>query len=553
MPDETKHAPTDPRPGQEWYQSAVIYELDVKNFQDSDGDGCGDFPGLISRLDYVRDLGVDCVWLQPFYLSPRQDNGYDVADYRRVDPQLGTTDDFDRFVREARARGLKVIIDLPLNHTSVEHHWFQAARADRNSPYRDYYVWADELPANPAPYPVFGPEQGGNWEWDARAGQFYFHTFYKFMPDVNMANPRVRDELLDVARFWLGRGVHGFRLDAVPFLIKDTSHAEHLEEPHRFLKDLHRVVEEARPDGILLAEANLKPAEMKPYFGDGDGDEMHLLLNFYLCNHLFLAVATGEAEPVGRAWNELPEIPRRCQWGNFLRNHDELSLDQLTEAERERVYQAFAPEEHMRAYGRGIRRRLAPMLGGDQRRVELMYSLLFSTPDTPILNAGEELGLGDDLRLKERESSRTPMQWSADQPNGGFSTADPSRLVRPVIADGPFAYQRVNVAAQERDPRSLLNFVRRAVRTYKANPAFGRGAWAFLKADDPGVLVHRCEMDGRRVYAAHNLAAEPKAARADLPDGLADVLSDGEYEPVRGGRVHLRPYGYRWLRPREEI
>ncbi|CAA9444209.1 MAG: GH13_16, partial [uncultured Phycisphaerae bacterium] len=263
--------------------------------------------------------------------------------------------------------------------------------------------------------------------------------------------------------------------------------------------------------------------------------------------------ATGTAEPVGRAWNELPEIPKRCQWANFLRNHDELSLDQLTEDERERVYRAFAPDEDMRAYGRGIRRRLAPMLGGDQRRVELMYSLLFSTPDTPILNAGEELGLGDDLRLKERESSRTPMQWSGDEPNAGFSTADPSRLVRPVVTDGPFAFGRVNVAAQERDPRSLLHFVRHAVRTYKANPAFGRGAWTFLSADDPAVLVHRCELDGHSVYAVHNLSCEAKAVQADLPDGLADVFHDTAtaYEPIRGGRVHLRPYGYRWLRPRE--
>lgn len=529
----------------QWHENAVLYELDVENFQDSNGDGIGDFRGLISRLNYIRDLGVQCIWLQPFYATPNRDDGYDVSDYLRIDPRLGTMEDFDTFIREAHARGLKVIADLTLNHVSTEHPWFQDACADRNSPYRDYFIWSDKLPEKHDPYPIFGPEQGGNWEWNEQARQYYFHTFYRFMPDLNLDNPRVCEELLEVARFWMSRGLHGFRLDAVPFLHHLTEDGEEMREPHHFLKDLHRVVNKVNPDAMLLAEANLKPKQMRPYFGDGD--EMDLLLNFYLCNHIFLSVATEKAEPIVRSWGELPQIPKQCNWANFLRNHDELSLDQLTDAEREQVFKAFAPQENMRLYGRGIRRRLAPMFDGDQRRIELIYSLLFTLPGTPVINCGEEIGLGDNLRLTDRHAARTPMQWDESQ-NAGFSTAARDRLVRPVVDEGPFGYRYLNVARQLKDEESLLWFFRRAVKAYLETPAFGRGGWTFLDAGDPAVLAHRCECEGNTVYALHNLSAQPKSLNLELPNHLTALLSDANYDLPESGQIRLNGYGYRWLK-----
>ena len=533
-------------PGHEWYQSAVLYEVDVKNFYDANGDGIGDFAGLIDRLDHLVDLGVDCVWLQPFYPSPDRDNGYDISDYYDVDPRLGTLADFDRFIAAATARGLRVIADLPLNHVSDQHAWFQAARRDRASEFYDYFIWRDDLPADNAPYPIFGPEQGGNWERDEVAGRYYFHTFYRFMPDLNMSHPSLRERLLDVARFWMNRGLCGFRLDAVPYLVQFISDAEKMQHPHDFLRDLHHVVDEVRPDAVLIAEANLKPAEMKPYFGDGD--QMHLLLNFYLCNHLFLAAATQAAEPIVRAWGELPDIPVPCNWANFCRNHDELSLDQLTKAERQTCFDAFAPEDRMQLYGRGIRRRLAPMVDGDQRRLELIYSLHLSLPGTPVVNCGEEIGLGDDLSLKDREAARTPMQWRGDAPNAGFSTAPRDALRRPVIDDGPFAFRHVNVADQRDDPRSLLSFFRRALRAYKGSPALGRGTWGFPDSGDAGVLVHCADWPGSHAICIHNLTDQPKVAHVDLPDDARQTLHDGDdYEVLPKGRVALRPFGYRWF------
>jgi maltose alpha-D-glucosyltransferase/alpha-amylase len=419
--------------GQNWFNSAVLYEVDIKNFRDSNGDGIGDIQGLIDGLDYIASLNVQCLWLQPFYQTPNRDNGYDISEYRVVNPALGTMDDFDRLIAEATKRDLRVIADLPLNHVSDQHHWFQAARKDRQSPYRNYFVWVDEEPEKHDPYPVFGPEQDGNWNFDEEAGQFYFHTFYKFMPDLNYGSKQVEQELLDVARFWMKRGLSGFRLDAVPFMIHDTSDQEKLEMPHKFLEMLNKAVIEVQPDALLMAEANLKPNDMCPFFGNGD--QMHMLLNFYLCNHIILAVATAKAEHIRRAWDELPEIPKNCNWANFIRNHDELSLDQLTKEEQQQCFDAFAPDDDMRLYDRGIRRRLAPMLNGDLARIKLTYSLLLSLPGTPVINLGEEIGLGDDLTLKDREAGRTPMQWN-NQQNGGFSTAPRDKLIRPVVMKG---------------------------------------------------------------------------------------------------------------------
>ncbi|MBB6098997.1 maltose alpha-D-glucosyltransferase/alpha-amylase [Deinobacterium chartae] len=528
-----------------WYESAVIYVVDVKSYCDSNGDGWGDLRGLISRLDHVQDLGVDVLWLQPIYASPFQDNGYDVADYLRIDPRLGNDADFDALMDAARERGLRVILDLPLNHTSNQHAWFQQARADRHSEYRDYYLWRETLPENPSPYVVFGEKQNGrNWAFDEQAGQYYFHTFYPFQPDLNMANPAVARAQHEVARFWLRRGVSGFRLDAVPFLYEDTSSLEAIPDPHRFLRDLYRVVRAENPEAILLAEANKEPHELRPYFGE-NGDEMQLLLNFYQCNHLFLGMARGMAEPIQRGWNELPEIPRDGQWANFLRNHDELSLDRLSESERQEVFAAFAPDPYMQVYGRGIRRRLAPMLGGDVRRLKLAYSLLLSLQGTPVLTCGEEIGLGDDLSLPEREAARTPMQWS-DAPGGGFSSAPRDQMVRPVVEEGPFGYRQLNVEAQRRDPESLLCFIREALAVYKRNPELGRGQASFFDSGHPGVLGHRVE-DGNAVLVLHNLRGEPLEGQLEDAAGLRPLLSDGQSVWSGGTRVQLAPYGFYWF------
>ena len=540
------HGQSEDLKGRPWHSSAVIYEVDVKNFRDTDGDGCGDFKGLIDGLDYIASLNVQCIWLQPFYKTPNRDNGYDIADYYTIDPRLGTMDDFDRLIAEAKKRELRVIADLPLNHVSNEHHWFQDARKSRNSPFRNYFVWEDEKPKDHDPYPVFGPAQDGNWKFDDDAGQWYFHTFYPFMPDLNYGSSEVRRELLEIARFWMRRGLSGFRLDAVPFMVKDTSHKEKLEMPHQFLKELHTAVREVCPEAVLIAEANLKPKEMRDFFGDGD--EMDQLLNFYLCNHIILAVATEKAEPIRRAWDELPKIPKDCHWANFIRNHDELSLDQLTKAEMKQCFDAFAPQENQRLYDRGIRRRLAPMMNGDLARIKLTYSLLFSLPGTPVVNLGEEIGLGDDLSLKEREAGRTPMQWDASN-NGGFSSAPREKLIRPSVTEGPFAYDKVSVAKQDKDPQSLLNFFRGAIKAYHDTPELGIGEWSFVVMEDEAVLLHECHCgEGDKIYAFHNLSNQPKTVQADLPGGLTEFFCDSECKPIADGKVELKAYGYRWLK-----
>lgn len=359
----------------------------------------------------------------------------------------------------------------------------------------------------------------------------------------------MRERLLEVARFWLDRGLHGFRLDAVPYFEQFASQAEHYDRPHEFLKQLRAAIVERNPEGVLIAEANLVPDEMRPYFGDGD--EMTLLLNFYLCNHVFLAMATERAEPISRAWGELPKIPEACNWANFLRNHDELSLDQLSKRERAKVLDAYAPEADMRLYDRGIRRRLAKMLDGDQAKLRLIYSLLLSLPGTPVINLGEEIGLGDDLALNDREAGRTPMQWNAHEPHGGFTTAPRERQRRPVVDQGDFAFSKLNVEAQRADPDSLLNFFRRAIRAYKDAPALGRGEWSFPKSGHKGVLVHRADWRGSHAVAFHNLTGEPKTVRAELPEDPIHLLADADYGPPDAGRLQLGPYGFRWFKSKE--
>ena len=501
-------------PADLWYKDAVIYSVNVETFQDSNGDGVGDFPGLTSRIEYLHGLGVTCIWLQPYYPSPGRDNRYDVADYYGVDPRLGDLGDFVDFLRVARERGIRVMIDLVVNHTSDQHPWFRAARSDPDSPYRPYYVWADEPPANARDGMVFPGVESSCWTFDEVAGAWYFHRFYRHQPDLNLAHPAVREEIRKIMGFWLELGVSGFRVDAAPYLIdrKGTGSAT-LERGrmHSFFRYMRGFLSWRRGDAVLLAEANVPNEEVEQYAGTGD--KLHMLFGFHLNPLLFSALATGEAAPLLEGIRRLAALPSTCQWANFLRNHDELDLQHLAPELRRRVYDAFAPREDMRLYGRGIRRRLASMLDGDRQRLELAWSLMLSLPGTPVLYYGDEIGMGDDLRLPERESVRTPMQWNR-RANGGFSTASPAQLVRPVVDDGRFGYAAVNVVDQQRDPGSLLSWIDRALRVRQTLPELRWGHMEVIPVDHPAVVAVRTSWRGASVVALHNLAGEPVVVRA---------------------------------------
>lgn len=545
-----------------WYKNAIIYALDVETFMDSDGDGIGDLRGLTERLDYLSGLGVTCIWLLPLYPTPNRDDGYDVADYYSIDPRLGSLGDFVVLVREARRRGIHVLIDLVVNHTSTAHPWFQAARRDPNSRFRDYYIWVDQPPEHERRGGlVFPGEQTSNWTYDAEADAYYWHWFYEHQPDLNTGNPEVREEIKKIIGFWLELGVCGFRVDAAPFLFKRKGlSGAQPENPQGFLVELRQFLDEQRVDAAFLAEADVSTDELSFFLGEGE--RIHLLFNFILNNYFFLALACSNAEPLRVALQALPPRPPGCQWANFVRNHDELNLDRLPAEDREAVFQRFAPDPSMRIYDRGIRRRLPPMLRGDRRHQELVYSLLFSLPGTPVLRYGEEIGMGDDLSLPGRMSVRTPIQWSSE-PNGGFSVAAPKSLVRPAITGGEYGYERVNVDAQRHDPESLLNFMLRLIRTRKECPEIGEGDFTVLETGDPRVFAHCCEWKGALVLAIHNLSDEPCTVRLPLDDDkdathLVDLLGDRTYAPIRDRtpEVRLGGYGYRWLRahpPRKSI
>jgi maltose alpha-D-glucosyltransferase/alpha-amylase len=535
-----------------WYKDAVIYSLDVETFQDSNDDGIGDFRGLGERLDYLSSLGVNCLWLLPFYPSPNRDNGYDVMDYYGVDPRLGTLGDFVEFMHKASERGVRVLVDLVVNHTSDQHPWFQAARQDRASPYRDFYIWSDTLPANAHEGMVFPGYQDAVWDWDEAAQAYYFHRFYAHQPDLNISNPAVREEICKIMGFWLELGVSGFRVDAAPFLIEmKGASAEPGEDHYAYLREFRDFLSWRRGDAILLAEANISRDKVAEYFGDDA--RIQMLFSFLLNQHLFLALAQKEAAPLVRGLLLPPTPPPTGQWANFLRNHDELDLGRLTGEERAAVFREFAPAPEMQLYDRGIRRRLPPMMNGDRRRIEMAYSLLFSLPGTPVLRYGEEIGMGDDLTLAERESVRTVMQWSTE-PNGGFSTAPAERLARPAIADGPFGTTAgVDVESEQRDPGSLLHWMERLVRTRKQCPEIGWGEWEIVETGDPGVFAHRCSWSGGTVIAVHNLADRPAAVRLDAGgarrEKLVELLGDQPYKLVGiDEEIDLEPYGYRWFR-----
>lgn len=535
-----------------WYKNAIVYCLAVERFMDADGDGVGDFAGAARRLDYLHGLGVTTIWLLPFQPSPQRDDGYDISDYYAVDPRYGTLGDFVEFTHAAAQRGMRVIIDLVVNHTSDRHPWFKAARRDPDSPYRDWYVWSKEKPKNADEGMVFPGVQKTTWTYDSQAEAYYFHRFYDFQPDLNTANPAVQAEILKIMGFWLQLGVSGFRVDAMPFVIAgEGAGIGKPAENYDMLRFFREFLQWRQGNAILLAEANVPPQESIKYFGD-DGDRIHMMFNFPVNQHLFYAFATGDTEPLVEALGQTRDLPATAQWGVFLRNHDELDLGRLSDEQRAAVFASMGPEPDMQLYDRGIRRRLAPMLHNDRRRLELAYSLLFSLPGTPVLGYGDEIGMGDDLSLPERNCARTPMQWSTE-PQGGFTTA--RKPVLPVISGGPYGFEQINVAAQRRDPDSLLNWLERIIRMRGEVPEIGWGACTPVPSGSKSVLVLRYDWRNNGVLVVHNFADEPVEVVIRLDDDgrgcdLANLFAEehSAADERRRHRLVLEPYGYRWYR-----
>ncbi|MET0735407.1 MAG: alpha-amylase family protein [Microbacterium sp.] len=534
-----------------WWKTAVFYCLDVETYMDANDDGIGDFSGLARRIDHLADLGVTCLWLMPFYPTPDRDDGYDISDFYGVDPRLGDHGDVVEVIRTAHDRGIRVIIDLVVNHTSDRHPWFVSARRSRTSAYRDFYVWRDEPPKKQEPT-VFPGEEAGVWEYDERTGQYFQHVFYRHQPDLNIANPRVRDEIAKTIGFWLALGVSGFRIDAVPFLIEPPEGVD-LGDPHEFLRDLKRFLQRRSGEAALLGEVNLPYKQQLQFFGGERGGELDLQFDFLSMQALYLSLARNDPAPLIKTLTSRPEIPPEAGWANFVRNHDELTLDKLTDAEREEVFEAFAPDESQRVYGRGITRRLPPMLDGDPRRIRMVYSLLFSLPGAPVLFYGEEIGMGENTAVDGRGAVRTPMQWT-DGKNGGFSRAAPGRLAAAIPGDG-YAPDHVNVQDQRNDPDSLLAFIRHLTARYRVSPEIGWGTLRILEHDGAGVLAHAVGSEVGEMIALHNFTAVPLRVRVEVgptEDGtvLLDLHGPERLEIDDRGRVELElgAYGFRWLR-----
>jgi maltose alpha-D-glucosyltransferase/alpha-amylase len=535
-----------------WYKNAVIYCLSVETFMDTNGDGVGDFQGLMRRLDYLAGLGITALWLMPFQTSPGRDDGYDISDYYNVDPRYGTLGDFVEFTHGARQRGIRVLIDLVVNHTSKDHPWFQEARRDPKSHYRDWFVWSKKKPKDANKGMVFPGIQKSTWTYDDEAKAYYFHRFYDHQPDLNTANPAVQAEILKIMGFWIQLGVSGFRMDAVPFVIaqKGPGVTKPVEQ-FDMLRTFREFLQWRLGDSIVLAEANILPRDDLEYFGD-DGDRMQMMFNFQVNQTMFYALASGDTRPLIKAMKATMPRPSTAQWGLFLRNHDELDLGRLSEKQRQAVFAAFGPEKDMQLYDRGIRRRLAPMLGGDRRRLELAYSLMFSLPGTPVVRYGDEIGMGDDLSLPERDCARTPMQWSTE-PQAGFTKH--GRPVQPVISDGPYGYEHVNVAAQRRDANSFLNWTERLIRQRKEAPEIGWGACTPLETGDKGVLALRYDWRGNSVLVIHNFHDRPVEIELDPDVGdmgrlLVDIADGASSKAARDSRhsIMMDAYGYRWYR-----
>lgn len=535
-----------------WYKNAVIYSLSLDSFLDSNGDGIGDFGGLLDRIDYLQGLGVTAIWLMPFHPSPRCDHGYDVSDYYGVDPRYGTLGDFVEFTQACRQRGIRILMDLVLNHTSTEHPWFQAAIADRNCKYRDFYIWADERPEDADEGLIFPGVQETTWTWNRRAQAYYFHRFYEFQPDLNLANPQVQAELLKIVGFWLELGISGFRVDAVPFLIAaDGINVKDPEPAFEFLRHLREFAQWRKGDAVFLAEANIPPDDCVRYFGE-TGDRLQMMFNFPVNQTLFYALASGDTAPLREKLQASRDLPPTAQWAHFLRNHDELDIGRLPKEQREAVFSAFGPDEDMQLYDRGIRRRLAPMLGGSRTKLELAYSLMLTMPGTPVIRYGDEIGMGEDLSLPEREAARTPMQWSAEV-NAGFTPCD--EPVRPVIDHGPYGHCKVNVVMQRADDGSFLRWIERMLRMRKELTEIGHGEFTIVDTESH-ILAMQYTYEGRTSLFTHNLSDRKVefAVKLDDKSETARALvclqtnrsipasDDGSYDLV------LEPLGYRWFR-----
>jgi maltose alpha-D-glucosyltransferase/alpha-amylase len=536
-----------------WYKNAIVYCLSVGTYMDANGDGIGDFQGLMRRLDYLHGLGVTALWLMPFQPSPGRDDGYDISDYFGVNPAFGTVGDFVEFTHAAKQHGIRVLIDLVVNHTSDQHHWFREARSDPSSRFRDWYVWSERRPPNAGKGMVFPGVQKTTWSYDREAKAWYFHRFYDFQPDLNTSNPDVQAEILKIMGFWIQLGVSGFRMDAVPFVISTKgAKVKKPAEQYEMLRYLREFLQWRQGDAIILAEANVLPKTDMEYFGSA-GDRMHMMFNFQVNQSLFLALASADCRPLVRAMNATRTRPATAQWGMFLRNHDELDLGRLTPAQRSIVFKAFGPSKDMQLYDRGIRRRLAPMLNGDRRRIELAYSLMFTLPGTPVVRYGDELGMGDNLDLPERVCARTPMQWSTE-PHAGFTKS--SRPVVPVIDSGPYGYEHVNAAVQRRDPHSMLNWMERTIRMRKEVPEVGWGDFKAIETRERSVLVLRYDWRNNSVLFVHNLDDKPHdvtfaVGLGDKTDAsLVNLLSEAHSRAGEDGKHHLllEAFGYRWFR-----
>ncbi|MBE8723035.1 alpha-amylase family protein [Sphingobacterium pedocola] len=531
-----------------WYKDAIIYTLAIESFKDSNADGCGDFQGLQQSLKYFRLLGVDCLWLLPFYDSPNKDAGYDVRNYYDVDKRFGDLGDLVELINAAKAAGLRIIIDLVVNHTSQEHPWFLEAAQNLHSPYRDYYIWSTEKPEEDGSNAILAEEQDyTNWTYNKEAGAFYYHTFYKDQPDLNMTNPAVTEEVKKIMRYWLKLGVDGFRIDAAPHMIKEKGDCKFSIDPHDIFREWRAFIKELNPEAVFLAEVDV-PLTRYTDFLEHD-KQMHMLLNFYLNNYFFLAFAREESEPIAKALQKIPLLSEEEHLANFLRNHDELDLERLSEKERHEVFAVFAPHEDMRIFNRGIRRRLPPMFDNNKPRLALAYSMLLSLPGTPIIRYGQEIGMGDNLQKDGRNSVRTVMQWNAEE-NGGFSEVKAGAIDGDIIPNGPYGYKKVNVNQQLKDDKSLLNTIRKFIHARK-NLDFRQGAFTVLDTSSKHCLAYRYELDKRNILILHNLSSKPITILLELNhlERYHTVVSDKKYGSATNNEsgIYLNPYGYKWM------
>jgi maltose alpha-D-glucosyltransferase/alpha-amylase len=538
-----------------WFKHAVFYEIHVRGFFDGNADGMGDLRGVTDKLDYLEWLGIDCIWLLPMYPSPLRDGGYDIADFFDIHPDYGTVEDFRAFVDAAHQRQIRVIADLVMNHTSSDHPWFQEARSSPDSPKRDWYVWSDTDDGYPDARVIFVDTEPSNWTWDPLAGQYYWHRFFSHQPDLNYENPEVQDEMLRVLRFWLDLGIDGFRLDAVPYLYEEEgTNCENLERTHEYLERVREEVDANYPDRVLLAEANQWPEDVVEYFGDGD--ECHMAFQFPIMPRMFMSLRREDATPMYEILERTPSIPENCQWGLFLRNHDELTLEMVTDDERDYMYAEYARDPRMKL-NLGIRRRLAPLLDNGRDEIELMHAILFSLPGSPVLYYGDEIGMGDNVFLGDRDGVRTPMHWTGDR-NGGFSTADFAQLYLPPLMDPVYGYPAVNVEAQLRTPTSLLRWLHRFVELRKQHPVFGLGTYEPLEPSNPRIFAHVRRWEEEIVLCVHNLARTAQAVELDLAEfnGLVpeEMFGQTRFPPI-GELPYLLTFGARgfyWFRLVEE-